>query len=286
MEKGKKDSADEEYCWPLPSVSNDKQDQTVREIWKRVWDVLRAELFVGGFEFAPFLVGWYNGLVDNKYKLPYSEDTVAFMALSNHRMFQASTKPYVQKRGRAPDDPIDECTFWSLVRVVKIMRSTFLTQDIDPIIYSDWIPENDDHNKRTVQLGPDRAVQFLYQSAGHVAGMAYYYRPTEEEKKQNENLFGVSVHPNYGGWFGFRGAIVFKGMNVPNLHRVEPRDVVPPEKRLPLLTDYSANWKIYEWRDIIPVPMEWKYEKEQREYFLIFDRDQKKELIRKIFLHP
>ncbi len=56
----------------------------------------------------------------------------------------------------------------------------------------------------------------LVQTAAHVSGTAFYYQPEpiltaamEEGVSlpwtNEQNVYGVSLHPKYGGWFAIRG---------------------------------------------------------------------------------
>jgi hypothetical protein len=50
---------------------------------------------VGGFEVHPFKIGWYNESVGEKFALPYSDDTLAFVVISQPSMFEKAFLPFV-----------------------------------------------------------------------------------------------------------------------------------------------------------------------------------------------
>ena len=48
-----------------------------------------------GLETHPFKIGWYNESVGEKFRLPYSDDTVAFVVISRPCMFEKTFLPFV-----------------------------------------------------------------------------------------------------------------------------------------------------------------------------------------------
>lgn len=79
-------------------------------------------------------------------------------------------------------------------------------------------------------------------------------------------MFGVCIHPKYGGWFALRAVIFFENFYCPNLPQSLPKDVIPSkEDRLKLLELYNFHWKDWRFRDIFPVAE--KYSEMQINYF-------------------
>ena len=48
-----------------------------------------------GLETQPFKIGWYNESVGDKFFLPYSDDTLAFVVISRPCMFEKTFLPFV-----------------------------------------------------------------------------------------------------------------------------------------------------------------------------------------------
>ena len=47
-------------------------------------------------------------------------------------------------------------------------------------------------------------------------GAAYYYQQSDvldPEWKPTKKMFGVCIHPDYGGWFAIRGVMIFHGVS-------------------------------------------------------------------------
>lgn len=59
-------------------------------------------------------------------------------------------------------------------------------------------------------------------------------------------MFGVCVHPRFGGWFAIRALLVFEGMTVGSeLVQPVPPDCVPSrEGRIKLLEAFNLHWQV------------------------------------------
>ena len=119
------------------------------------------------------------------------------------------------------------------------------------------------------ELLPSRRAKILVQTAGHVSGAAFYYRREDVKNDpwaKNAHIYGVSIHKKYAGWFGFRGVIIFKNVQVPGLQQQPPVDVVcKDEKKIELLERFNYHWRDWSYRDIVPAEM--KYSEKQKLYF-------------------
>ena len=171
-----------------------------------------------------------------------------------------------------------------LAQQYKAGGNTFdkLPQDTDPVdqcfkdLFSDVIkskfPDEDVEALHDFEMREGSDIpKVLVQTAGHMAGYAYYYQrkdvqpdPWDKDKK----MYGVFVHPRYGGWFAFRGVLIFKGLLAPELKQRDPVDCVSSwEKRKELLQEYNFNWQEWKYRDVIDGEVAGKYSEEQKRYF-------------------
>lgn len=59
-------------------------------------------------------------------------------------------------------------------------------------------------------------------------------------------MFGVCVHPKFGGWFAIRALLVFVDIAVgPELVQPSPPDCVPSrEGRIQLLEAFNLHWQV------------------------------------------
>ncbi|KAK7482683.1 hypothetical protein BaRGS_00026092 [Batillaria attramentaria] len=217
-------------------------------------------LNTAGFEVYPFLIGWYNE----------NDDTLAFIVISTPAMFDKAFKPFICRQSCVDQrDPIDEC----MIHYFSRIKEAFPEEEVDTM--------------HDFEMTATRRPKVLVQTAGHVAGAAYYYQRkdvTDDPWGPEKKIYGVSVHPKYGGWFALRGVAVFKNVHQPALPRVPPIDCVPArEDRITLLERFNFHWQDWSYRDIVPV--EEKYSEEQKKYFKTLPKDRKEVVdeIRKAF---
>ena len=204
-------------------------------------------------------VGWYNNQVDGKFNLPYDEDVLAWIVISIPSMFEKLFKPFILSEWSDDTilDPLDEC----MKRYFATIQRDFSQHKF--VVIQDF------------ELHPDRRPKVLVQTAGHTAGACYYYQRQDLQEgdpwPESKNIYGVSVHPQYGGWFAFRGVLVFPDVKVPNLAQVSPPDCVPTnEMRVDLLRKFNENWQDWSYRDVLNKPIREKYSEEQKIYFGTF----------------
>lgn len=59
-------------------------------------------------------------------------------------------------------------------------------------------------------------------------------------------MFGVCVHPKFGGWFAIRALLVFGGVTVgSDMVQPVPPDCVPSrEGRIQLLEAFNFHWQV------------------------------------------
>ncbi|CAI5777294.1 Alkylcobalamin:glutathione S-alkyltransferase [Podarcis lilfordi] len=219
----------------------------VVELEKRIRDHLEKL----GFEIHPLKVGWYNAVLSPAFQLPYLDDTLAFVVLSTPAMFDKAFKPFLRNGPlKKIRDPVDQCISHHLT----LLRESLADQQVD-IMYD-------------YELLPNRKPKFLAQTAAHIAGAAYYYqrKDVQQDPWGEKKIYGVCIHPRYGGWFAIRALLLFPGVEVPSLLQKTPVDcVTTDEKRIELLEKFNFHWRDWSYRDITEVKE--KYSEEQKTYF-------------------
>ncbi|XP_078074781.1 cyanocobalamin reductase / alkylcobalamin dealkylase isoform X1 [Mustelus asterias] len=204
-----------------------------------------------GFECYPFKIGWYNAALRPSFHLQYSDDTLVFVILSTPQMFEKAFKPFIaDKQLSTVRDPIDEC----VIHYFSLVKKNFSDQKIE--VMHDF------------EMLPNRKPKVLVQTAAHVAGAAYYYQMKDVQQNPwgEKKMYGVCIHPRYGGWFAMRGVLIFPNVQVPSLEQKLPVDCVSTdEKRIELLERFNLHWQDWTYRDIIDV--EERYSEEQKQYF-------------------
>eukprot|EP00096_Caligus_rogercresseyi_P014824 TRINITY_DN7313_c0_g1_i1.p1 TRINITY_DN7313_c0_g1~~TRINITY_DN7313_c0_g1_i1.p1 ORF type:complete len:248 (-),score=53.19 TRINITY_DN7313_c0_g1_i1:842-1558(-) len=202
-----------------------------------------------GFESHPFRVGNYNGLVGPKFKLPFDEDSLAFVLISRPSMFEKTFLPFLFRKQEVEEvqddfglsDPLDTCLKRS---VQKVLTECF--SSLPCVFYHDF------------DLQPNRRPKLLVQTAGHVSGAVRLYR--------SPHLNPVCLHPTYGGWFALRGAFFFPSLlHSPSLLKEPPHLLHSSADIENLLNLYNHHWRDARYRDVIPI-LE-RYSPLQRLYF-------------------
>ena len=206
----------------------------------------------------PFLLGWYHQKLSPTFHLPHSEDTLAVLLTSTPSMFEHLFLPYLSSPHYSHThlDPLDQC----LKHFFSRLTSLFPSRGVEAIHDFEMCPAT-------------RRPRVLVQTAGHVAGVAYYYRREDvhppDPWPQDTKMYGVSMHPKYGGWFAFRGVLIFPGVRAPGLPCPQPQDCVPTrEMRVELLEKFNWSWRDWGYRDVMVGggPKE-TYSEQQRQYF-------------------
>ncbi|PAA61345.1 hypothetical protein BOX15_Mlig004726g1, partial [Macrostomum lignano] len=209
-----------------------------------------------GFECRPFLVGWYNSLVEPVFRLTAAdgsdlpEDAVALCVLSRPDMFELCLLPRLaQQVGESGDeidyrDPID--TACSLaIRSALDCLSEADARCRQRLLFFDY----------DIQPG-SRAPRVLVQTAGHVSGCAHFYPSRRDTEGDTDRLlYGASLHPVHGGWFGFRAVAVLPDLRLPDLPRPSgTSDPLGgrPDLELDFLRKFNGNWRDNLWRDCLP----------------------------------
>jgi len=208
-----------------------------------------------GLECHALKIGWYNAKVQPPFHLPYPEDTLAVLVISTPSMFEQLFLPYLATSyTQGQLDPLDQC----LAEWFQSCKRLFPRWEIEAI--------------QDFELYPTRRPKVLVQTAGHVAGAAYYYQrsdvPSPDPWTDKQKIFGVSVHQKYGGWFALRGILIFKDLLAPGLQPKEPVDCVRTrEKRIELLEKFNFNWQDWSYRDVFEGDVEERYSEQQKLYF-------------------
>lgn len=225
---------------------------------KEVMERLQQRCQGTGVTCHPFQLGWYHEKVSTPYHFPYSNSTLAVVLISTPSMFERLFKPFLTSPNysHSSPNPLEQCFRYFFSKLRELFPSN-----------KDSIQAIHDFEMSSKHNGP----QVLVQTAGHVAGVACYYQridvnpdPWPKERK----IYGVSVHPKYGGWFAFRGVLIFPGVSASTLTKKEPPDCVPSHKmRVNLLERFNENWQDMTYRDVMVDGPQEKYSEQQKQFF-------------------
>lgn len=205
-----------------------------------------------GLEFYPFCTNWYNEQIDQRFCLQYPDNTLAFCIVSVPSFFKEQFIPFIREREFSKlSDPLDQC----LTNTLKSIKNSLTEYDIEII--------------HDFEVLPNRRPKLLVQTAGHVSGAAYYYQAKHVENppwKNGKKIYGVSSHPVYGGWFSFRGAFIFKNVQVPYLKQKDPIDRFDNDQKIKILDRFNFHWEDWTYRDVLTPRA--RYDEYQKKYFL------------------
>ena len=224
-----------------------------------VLEKLEAALEDTGLECYPFKIGWYNALVGKEFKFPYPEDTLAVLILSSPSMFEKVFLPFLASSYKPglTTDPIDQCMRKQLDRLVGLF----------PQYAVEGMQDNEMHPVT-------HRAKVLVQTVGHVTGAAFLYQRRDvspDAWTEEQKIFPVSMHPKYGGWFGFRGVLLFKDLLSPGLVQKSPVNCASSrEKRIELLEKYNFHWQdwgVGSFRNVSEHKIEETYSQKQQTYF-------------------
>ena len=215
-----------------------------------------------GLEFHPFQIAWYNDQVRKNFHFQLPGDCLAFCIISTPSMFEKAFLPFIRNSysdnssdSTLLQDPLDNCIRHCLENIIA-----------DDVLSAYNVKIIQDHEVHT-----NRQPQILVQTAGHVSGAAYFYQKKDVKDSpwpSNKKRFGVSLHPRYGGWFSFRGALILNDVICPHLEQRAPKDSLADrdDLKIELLNRFNDKWEDWSYRDVGKV--EERYSDLQRKYFL------------------
>nr|XP_004226045.1 methylmalonic aciduria and homocystinuria type C protein homolog [Ciona intestinalis] len=256
-----------------------------------------------GMEVYLFKVSWYNETVRPCFKLPYADNVICAVVLTVPAFFESAFLPNVENllAQKQTKDPIDECIAFHLNETVSGLNIGGITIMYDYEILPNRRP------KVLVQTAAHVAGAAFYYQREHVLKPSVEFNKLEPsshcdaagDRNQNKGhcrdscnakegtsgsidpwggkrkIYGVCVHPKYGGWFAIRAVLVFTELEDANLTKLEPTDCVKTRtERIDLLEKFNGNWKDSTYRDVIQVKE--KYSELQTLYFLTLPKDRMK----------
>lgn len=212
----------------------------------------------------PFQVGWYNETRDatagGVSKIGASDGAIAFAAYSVPQYLDVIVEHFARSR---PDSNFVDAA----------------TNEIIEHLQAQLMPELDAYIANT-DTGPP---YYHVQTIGAVAGVDQHIEAVDiiEECEEDENwlrdlsdeleeirdpkmwgtdpatrrkVFGVNVHPTWGGWYGYRFLIVLRGVHVdrcsPDLKRPGMLKFLDKDNAKRILGEYNLRHELCLWRDL------------------------------------
>jgi hypothetical protein len=201
-------------------------------------------------------VSWYNDLrtqvCPERPQLIESTNPNALCVLliSNNAFFGQVVDTYKETREQISSNFVERTTTRLLNDLVCKLRANGFANEV---------------SSYNLDMAP-----FLHaQSLGYVSGMVEYLSPDDDcihacesanltKRRLEENrlytqsrLLSLTLHPIYGGWFAYRGLLVFHDTPWPiTLSRPKPLTFLTPEQKRTALHEYNVHPEMGYWRDL------------------------------------
>merc|ERR1712107_329295 len=90
------------------------------------------------------------------------------------------------------------------------------------------------------------------------------------DKASLRKVFGVNMHPVFGGWYAYRALVILKACRAPGLPRPEPMKFLSTKEKKRILSEYNLRHDECVWRDLSEDghPPENRYSPEEYFFFL------------------
>ncbi|VDK45207.1 unnamed protein product [Anisakis simplex] len=205
-----------------------------------------------GFECHRFKVGSYNALVERDFKLCYDDNVMAAVVLNTPSFLETTFKNWLISQ-KGVDETVNDLIakfganplqayFTEKFRAVKKALLPFEAEVIQDFDFSkQWVPK------------------VLLTTCGMVSGAAYYYRPSPGQdllivdpiSHVKKRRMGLSLHPKFGGHFGFRAVFIFKDIELAHefKERQAPMILDTIEKQEEALNLFNYHWLDGRFRD-------------------------------------
>lgn len=213
-----------------------------------------------GFEVYPFLVDWYNRLVDKPFKLDYPRFTLAYVVISTPSVFENVFIPFIKESSDSVyddlRDPIDTAIHNKLEEARE--ECTLINNETIEILHD-------------YDLTPNRRPVIHVQTAGDVAGAVRLYQGSDLDESHkfetpSGRIYPCALHPKYGGWFAIRAVYIFKKLIHPLLEEQPRLDILESQSEIrSFLEKFNLQWEDWSYRDVIE-PIE-RYSEIQKRYF-------------------
>jgi len=205
----------------------------------------------------PFLVSWYNDIrkatAGGQQCIDAPDNAVAFAIYSTPGYLETVAQYY--RRQRPKTGFVDTTTN----DILEQLRTT-LRPELDPFI-----------------LNTDVPPYYHVQTMGSVAGVDQHVEPEEltgpemdewredlgdrleesrdpkmwgTESSMLRKIFGVNVHPVYGGWYAYRALVVLREGLAEGLARPTPLQFMQPAQARRIISEYNLRHAECIWRDL------------------------------------
>lgn len=230
-----------------------------------------------------FLVKWYNqtrqDTAGGASRIDAPEDAVAFALYSIPGFIDVVAEYYARERPKSSfvDGATNEILDALRARLPPDMDAMVVNTDIGPPYYHV-------QSIGAVACADQHIEEFDF--GEEVAEWRDELQETLAEKRDQKmwgsdpatlrKIFGVNMHPTFGGWYAYRSLVILRGATAPGLERPEPMRFLEPSEAQRIISEYNLAHEECRWRDLTPSghPPEHRYTPE--EYFFFMESNPKK----------
>mmetsp|Transcript_29506 Transcript_29506/g.81035 ORF Transcript_29506/g.81035 Transcript_29506/m.81035 type:complete len:297 (-) Transcript_29506:76-966(-) len=226
----------------------------------------------------PFLVGWYNRMraetAGGAQAIDAPDSTVAFALYSVAGFLDVVVEHFA--RARPDKDYVDACTneilAWIGERLHPDLDPMIINTDAGPPYYHvqtvGAVARADQHMEAAdlCEEGDDAWREDLSDRLEDSRDPKMWGTDPETRRK----IFGVNVHPVWGGWYAYRALVVLRGATAEQLAKPEALNFLQPAEARRALEEYNLRHEQCHWRDLSADghPPERRYKPEEYLFFM------------------
>lgn len=203
----------------------------------------------------PFLVGWYNDerkrTAGGASTIAADDDAVAFAIYSFPGYIDVIAEHYARQR---PSTGFVDAT---TNEVLQELRAKLPEQLGAVVVNTDEGPPY--YHVQTVGAvaGVDQHMEAVdVNNAEWAEDLSDQLEETRDERmwgtdpEMRRKIFGVNMHPTYGGWYAYRALVVLHAVHAKDLKRPEPLNFVGDDDMRRILSEYNLKHSDCNWRDL------------------------------------
>jgi len=233
----------------------------------------------------PFLVKWYNqsrqDTAGGASLIDAPENALAFALYSIPGFVDIVAEHFA--RSRPKSDCVDNATN----EILEALKAS-LPSDVDALV----VNTNDGPPFYHAQsMGAVSCADQNIEESDFGEEAAEWREELQEDLAENRDqkmwgtdpatlrkIYGVNMHPIYGGWYSYRALVVFRGVTAEGLPRREPMQFLEPSEARRIISEYNLAHEECRWRDLTSSghPAEHRYTPEEY-YFFMESKPKKRE---------
>eukprot|EP00933_Yihiella_yeosuensis_P052522 TRINITY_DN50615_c0_g1_i1.p1 TRINITY_DN50615_c0_g1~~TRINITY_DN50615_c0_g1_i1.p1 ORF type:complete len:298 (-),score=63.24 TRINITY_DN50615_c0_g1_i1:8-901(-) len=207
----------------------------------------------------PFLVEWYNSkrseVAGGTQSIDAPDSAVAFAVYSVPHFLDVIVEQYARERPK--DAFVDGTTNAILSQLRSLLpaslKAEIVNTDVGPPYYHvqtiGAIAGVDQH----IEVEDLRTVEDYKEWEEDLSDQLEETRDPKmwgTSSEMRRKIFGVNVHPVYGGWYAYRALIVLGGASKASLKKPEELKFVETENARRIMHEYNMRHANCNWRDL------------------------------------